>query len=76
MNIQRLTVECLDVPIGGNRVCRLALSRNSDGEPEALALALGWGTGSEWREDRSEGLTLPPEALPGLRDALAVLDPR
>jgi hypothetical protein len=77
MTPERRTLDCMDVPLPGGRALRLALERDGSGEPEALHLAMGWGTGREWREDRThcrgEALTLPAEVLPDLAAALDAL---
>jgi hypothetical protein len=70
------TVYTLDVELGGNRTLRCALDTGPEG-PDRLHLAIGYGTGTEWREDRTatvgEGCTLPVEAIGPLRAALCAL---
>jgi hypothetical protein len=73
MNPTRRILDAVDVPLPGNRTLRVALYRTPEGEPEALVLAAGWGEGREWREDRTEGLTLPAEVLPAITAALNAL---
>lgn len=73
MNPERRTVDCMDVPLGADRMLRLALYRDADGQPETLCMALGWGAGPQWREDRAEGLCVNADALPWLRSALDAL---
>jgi hypothetical protein len=73
MKTQQRTWTATDLDLGGNRTLRVGLERNEDGEPEHLHMALGWGEGRAWREEKGEGLTLPADTLPALRDALHAL---
>jgi hypothetical protein len=77
MKTQRRTMDCTDVPLGGNRTLRLALERDGDGEPDALHLLIGWGEGTSWQEDRlptrGEAITVPADTVPALLDALQAL---
>lgn len=47
MKSTRHTLTCVDVPLGGDHTLRLPLCRTPEGEPEALALAIGFGAGRE-----------------------------
>jgi hypothetical protein len=67
------TLHLIEVEAGGNQVLRVGMLRDADGTPAELILALGWREGSAWRELRTEGLTLPADTLPALRDALHAL---
>lgn len=75
------TVQSVDLPLGaGRRTLRATLTRDGDGEPESLVLALGFGgaeTGDPFlRPGWAEApLVLPASVLPELRDALEALDP-
>lgn len=69
------TLEVLEVPLGAGRpVLRVGLYRDPQGEPEELVLASGWPERGRWTESLADGLTLPPEALSGLLEALSELE--
>ncbi len=74
MNRATRTLHSVDVPLPGGRVLRVGMLNTPEEQPETLVLALGWGEGRSWREwtewNRGEGLALPADALPALREAL------
>ena len=79
MNVETKAVQTLDLPLGpGRQTLRLILARDETGEPEALSFALGFGgAGTGEPFDRPAWadrlLTLPPDAIEPLRDALGAL---
>lgn len=77
MKIERRTLEALDLPLGpGRPTMRLTLTRDVEGEPVELGIAVGFGGGEGpycSRPDRD--VALPGEVLPRLRGALEELEP-
>jgi hypothetical protein len=63
------TLVCRDVELAPGWTCRVGLYLK-EGVPDLLAIAVGDGTGHDWREDPAEGLCLPPAALVPLAGAL------
>ena len=61
-----------DVALPDGRTLRVATLHEPDGRG-TLILAVGEGEGASWREDPSEGIILPVEAVPGLLRALEAL---
>lgn len=66
------TLRTLDVPLNGGRVLRLALHVADDGASELL-VACGWPEQRDWHRIMADGVCVPGDALPALRDALAAL---
>jgi hypothetical protein len=80
MKPETRSVRTLDVSLGpGRRTLRLALTRDQNGEPEALILSSGFGGGSTGdpflRPAWGEGpIQLPASVLPALGEALRALE--
>lgn len=75
MKIERRTLETVDLPIGpGRPTVRLTLTRDEEGGPVELGVAVGHGGGDgpdPFRPDR--GVAVPGGVLPRLREALDAL---
>lgn len=69
----RSTLDTLDVPLGGGRVLRLALHREPDGRADLL-IAAGFPDRTGWPRIMAEGVNVPADALPELREALESLE--
>ena len=79
MTPKTMTVRTVDLPLGpGRQTLRIILSRDENGTPEALSLALGFGGGDgsdpftrpAWGQPL---LQLPADAMGPLRGALSAL---
>lgn len=68
-----LRMRTLRVELPGARALHLCLTFDADGEPADLVLGAGYASDNTLKV-LSEGVNVPAQCLPALRDALASLD--
>jgi hypothetical protein len=66
----RARFDTSDVPMGGGETLRVGLEYDRHGRPIVLHLALGIGTGRDWRECTEAGFGIPPDRVGPLVRAL------
>jgi hypothetical protein len=62
-----------DVPMNPKRTLRVGMIVR-EGQPDELVIAVGTGSGKDWREDPVEGIILPAYVLRQLREVLEALE--
>lgn len=67
------TLKTASVPLTGNRILFVGLSRDVNNQPEDIVLAVGFNASTAIATLMADGIAVPAEAVPALRKALNIL---